>query len=89
MMAEYEFIFANRLRYKIIDQINGCVKTWVTDNTLHVGIRLQEYNIQFEYTLPNFSDCVLHNLTTDYVVYEVIREYKTYLHEKIREKLFK
>lgn len=89
MMAEYEYIFSNTLKNKLIDKVKGGVKTWIYDDELHISIRMTECDVQFEYIIPNISDRILNSFTTDYAVYQVMQEYKKYLNEKIREKFFK
>lgn len=82
MMAEYEFIFGSTLRNKVAEKIVGGVKTWVTNDELHVSIRVEECCIKFEYVISNFSDKILHNFTTDYAAYEVINAYKAYINNR-------
>lgn len=89
MMMEYEYIFSNTLKNKIIEKIKGGVKTWITRDELHVSILLDQYNIQFEHVIPNISDRILNGYTTDYALYEVTKVYKAYLSEKLKEIFFK
>ena len=85
MMAEYEYIFSNTLRNKLIDKIKGGVKTWIYDDELHISIRLEECGIQFEHIIPNISERILNSYTTDYAVYDVVQIY----HSFIRNRFFK
>lgn len=85
MMAEYEFIFASNLKTKLIEKVKGGVKTWITNDELHVSILVRENDIQFEHVIPNISKLILNNYTSDYAAYQVMQVYKSY----IRNKFFK
>ena len=85
MMAEYEYIFSNTLKNKLIDKVKGGVKTWIYDDELHISIRLEECGIQFEHIIPNISERILNGYATDYAVYEVVQIY----HSFIRDRFFK
>ena len=89
MMTDYEFIFSNKLKEKLNETVYGGVKTWVTKDELHVSIRLEECGVNFEYVIPDISDRILNSFTTDYAVYEVMREYKSYLAKQLRNRFFK
>lgn len=85
MMAEYEFIFASTLKTKLIEKVKGGVKTWITNDELHISILIRENDIQFEHVIPNISTLILNGYTSDYAVYQVTQIYKSY----IRNKFFK
>ena len=83
-MRDYEFIFAKQLQEKLISKINGTVKTWITGDVLYVSCRNTEYNLTFELAVERFAERMLNGLTTDYLVYEFMTEFKHYiLHEFI------
>ena len=81
MMRDYEFIFAKQLQMKLWNEVHASVKTWVVDDELHIGIRNEEHNIEFEYLMLDFAERLLHGLSTDYVVYEVKKRYKAFVLE--------
>lgn len=81
-MQDYEFVFAKQLQEKLFRKVNGTVKTWVTDDTLHISCRNTDHNLSFELTVDNFAERILNGLTTDYLVYEYTTAFKAYVLRK-------
>ena len=82
MMKEYEFIFASTLRQKLMEHLYGGVKTWVVDDELFISIRLEEREILYELSVPNFAERILNGWTTDYAVYEILQGYRRFINNK-------
>ena len=89
MMKEYEFIFSNNLKNKLIGEVKGGVKTWIVHDDLYISILMSKYDMQFEHVIPRISERILNGYTTDYAVYEIIKEYKDYLFKAVKETFFK
>lgn len=82
MMKEYEYIIASTLRQKLIEKVNGGVKTWVTNDELFINIRLEECGILYELSVPNFAERILNGWTTDYAVYEILQDYRRFINSR-------
>lgn len=77
-MADYEYLFSVALHTKLKSKIKGKVWVKVFKNTLVVRINHMD-DVNYEYILNNFSDRVLNGLGSDYIVYEVLQDYKQFV----------
>lgn len=77
-MQDYEFLFSKNLHEKLKEKIIG--KVWVKcyHDELHVKI-IPGRGLEFEFTMDDFQNRILNGLSSDYIVYDVLREYKSYI----------
>ena len=91
MMREYEKLFSDALWKKLKCKIIGKIFVKVTrnDELLVVITREDELEeLEFKTFVPDFSDKLVNGLTTDYVAYEVIKEYRKFIMERMNERYF-
>lgn len=75
-MGEYKQVFKDLLHGKLKEKIIGGIVVKINyDDELIVEI-YREHELDYWYKLNDFSTRLLHGLSTDYVVYEVITSYK-------------
>lgn len=86
-MYDYEYLVVTELHRRLKEKIFGKVWTKAYHDELHVVI--ESFNdVRYEFVLNNFSDRILHGLNSEYLAYDVIRDYKRYLMKRyfIQEK---
>ena len=86
MMADYEFIFSSAVRDKLIEQVRGGIKTWISDDILHVSIRKE--NMQWETAIDDMAYRIGRGLSVSDVVRDVMRQYRQFILKEIIEKEF-
>ena len=88
MMKEYEQYFSMTLQQKLKKRIIGkiFVKITMKDEILVMIEREDEW--KFRMFISDFSDKLLNGLSTDYVAHEVLKEYKTFIIDRMNEKYF-
>lgn len=88
MMKEHEQYFAMTLQQKLKKQVIGRVFVKITYNDeILVVIRYSDEE-EFKMFIPNFTEQLINGLSTDYVAYNVIREYRTCLIRRLDERYF-
>lgn len=87
-MNEYEQNFTTIVHQKLKTKIKG--KIYVEVNW-HDEIYVKVINmddLRYEHRITNFSERFLNGWTTDYAVYEIVKEYKRFIFEQLEEKYF-
>ena len=78
-MMEYELLFSTTLHQKLKEKVIGTVYVKVNSmDRLYIYIR-GNGDMEFKTYIDNFSDRIRNGWTTDYAVYEVLREYKNFI----------
>lgn len=81
-MADYEYEFVTLLQRKLKDKIIGRIYVAVIENdTLLIKIERIEGMVDRIF-IGNFSDRIRNGWTTDYAVYEVMKEYKQIINRR-------
>ena len=76
---DYEYIFATNLHQKLKEKIVGAVFVKVTRND-ELFINIKSYGgIDYKAFISNFSDKLLNGWTTDYAMYEIVKEYRAFV----------
>lgn len=88
-MVDYEYLFSMNLHAKLKEKIVGKIFVTVKPNdTLYVKIETFE-GLTYDVSVHNFSERFLNGYSTDYVAYEIVREYKKFITKKILHKYIK
>ena len=88
MMKEHEQYFAMTLQQKLKKRVIGRVFVKITYNDeILVVIRYSD-DEEFKIFIPNFTDKLINGLSTDYVAYEVLNEYRKCLIERMNSRYF-
>lgn len=86
-MTDYEYLFATMLQQKLKCKIRGRIFVEVNwHDELYVKIIYGDE--KFETRLKNFTEKFQHGLTTEYVTYEIVKQYKQVLYRQMEEKYF-
>lgn len=81
-MKEYEYLFSTNLHAKLKEKIVGKIFVKVTYND-ELLIKINSYgNLECTIHIGNFSERILNGWSTDYAVYEVIKQYREFLNKK-------
>lgn len=81
-MLDYGYVFGKTLHEKLKERINGSIFVKVTqDDGLYIRIETIG-DLTYKYYLDNIADKIHHGLTTDYVAYEVINDFKRFIFSK-------
>lgn len=80
-MNEYEYLFVTNLHIKLKHVIDAAIFVKVThDDQLYVEIK--RFDLVFRgYICNDFSERIRNGYTTDYAVYEIVKEYKEFIHK--------
>ena len=84
---ELSVVFRQKLHKKLKERIKGKIFCKVIEDTLYVRIYMDD--LYFETSFGNFTLRVFYGLSTDYVLYEVIRKYEKFLMNRVRKHYFK
>lgn len=78
-MQDYEYLFSTEVHRRLKEKVKG--KVWVKayNNELHVKITY-DY-LEFETTLDNLSDNILHGLGSEYAVYLIMKHYHNFVND--------
>ena len=79
-MNDYEYLFIANLHSKLKLLIDGSIFVKVThDDRLYVEIKRLDLTYR-GYIVNDFSERIKNGYTTDYAVYEIVKEYKEFIH---------
>lgn len=67
------------LHRKLKDKIKGKILVEVIDDNLWVHITDEIYGTTFKRYIDNFSDKLIHGLTTEYIAYEIVDTYQRFI----------
>ena len=88
MMQEYEICFSRALHQKLKRKIIGKIFVKITMNDEILVVIERENEMQFKLFISDFTRKLINGLTSDYVAYEVLKEYKKFIIAKTNEKYF-
>lgn len=77
-MCDFEYLFSTELHRKLKEKIIGGIWVKVYHNELHVKITGHD-GIEYEFVRENFNKRILNGYSSDYVVYEIVKEYKAFI----------
>lgn len=81
-MTDYGYLFATSLHTKLKEKITGKIFVRVTKEDA-LFVRIESYgDITYKCYLENFSDRILNGLSSDYVAYEVVKDFKDFILSK-------
>lgn len=81
-MTDYEYVFSTALHQKLRERIVGKIFVKVTRND-DLFVKIESYGgLTYKFVRDNFSDSIVNGLTTDFLAYEVEREFKKFVHNK-------
>ena len=75
-MLEYEYLFSTTLQRKLKPRIIGNIFVKVTRNNELLVVISKDGEELFKHFYENFSEKILNGYTTDYAVYEIVRDYR-------------
>lgn len=81
-MTEYGFIFSTILHEKLKEKINGRVFVRVVSEDKLLVVINSYGDIEFKVFINDFSEKVLYGLSTDYAVYEIMKQYRRFVMNK-------
>lgn len=88
MMKEYEYLFVTTLHSKLKRKIVGRIYcTVIQQDKLYVKI-VNNDDMKFEMYLDDFGDKFYHGLTTDYVMYDIMKKYRKFIENRINQRYF-
>lgn len=88
MMQEYEICFSRALHQKLKKKIIGKIFVKITMNDEILVVIERDNEMQFKLFISDFTIKLINGLTSDYVAYEVLKEYKKFIIAKTNEKYF-
>lgn len=78
-MLDYGYLFETSLHGKLKEKIDGKIFVRVTREDA-LFVRIESYGgLTYKYYLENFSDRILNGLSTDYVTYEIVKDFKAFI----------
>lgn len=77
-MCDFEYLFSTELHKKLKERVIGNVWVKVYHNELHVKITRQD-GIEYEFVRDKLDKRILNGYSSDYVAYEVVKEYKSFI----------
>ena len=81
-MRDYEYLFAKTLHQKLKEKIIGRIFVKVNNND-ELYVEIESFgDFTFRTSIDNFSDRILNGLSTDYVVYDIVKQYKSFVMKK-------
>jgi hypothetical protein len=82
-MTDYGYLFATSLHTKLKEKITGKIFVIATKEEDALFVKIESYgDITYKYYLDNFSDRILNGLSSDYVAYEVVKDFKGFILSK-------
>lgn len=75
-MDHYKQIFITSLHEKLKARIKGGILVKVDRNDVLIVEIFRDHELDYQYTLDDFSTRVLYGLNSDYIAYEVVAGYK-------------
>ena len=79
-MKDYECLFVTTLHGKLKEKINAAIYVAVKDDTLVIDIK-KDGIIYTGRIVDNFSERIMHGYSTDYAMYEVIKDYRAFINK--------
>lgn len=87
-MTDYGKLFASKVQSKLKEKIIGNIFVTVTkEDALHIQITRDGRDTQIQTYINNLSEKMLNGYSTDYAVYEIMKQYKEHV-MKIMEKRY-
>ena len=81
-MKDYEYLFAMNLHARLKEMIEGKVFVKVKGND-KLYVKIESFgDLRYEVELPDFSEKVMNGLTSEYIVYEIVKRYKCFILER-------
>ena len=75
-MTDYGYVFSTNLHAKLKEKVVGKAFVRLTYND-ELYIRIESFgNIRYETRFVKFSEQLVNGVSTDYIAYQVIEEYK-------------
>lgn len=87
-MAEYEKLFAESVQKKLKSIIIGKIFVCVTYNDELLVKIYKNGEVIFESLEPHFTKNLQNGMTSASVVKDILKQYKTFIHQKIEEEYF-
>lgn len=87
-MTDYEYLFALTVQKKLKYRIKGKIFVVVGYGDELIIKITNEDNQTFETSISDFTNKFLNDLTTNFVVYTVMREYKKFIFDELEKKYF-
>lgn len=88
MDEDYRYVFSTLLHAELKKRIVGRIFTKITyyDELL---VKIDTYDdLTYTVTIPNISDKILNGYTTEYAMYEVMKNYRDYIQKLVNKKYF-
>ena len=87
-MTDYGKLFASKVQSKLKEKIIGNIFVTVTkEDTLYIQITRDGRDTQMQTYINNLSEKMLNGYSTDYAVYEIMKQYREHV-TKIMEKRY-
>lgn len=81
-MKDYEYLFAMNLHTRLKERIEGKVFVKVKEND-NLYVKIESFgDLRYEVELLNFSERVINGLTSEYITYEIVKQYKRFVLER-------
>lgn len=77
-MCDFEYLVSTEIHKKLKEKVVGKVWVKVYHNELHIKITGNS-GIEYEFVRDNFDRRIINGYSSDYIVYEVIKDYKTFI----------
>lgn len=87
-MVEYERLFAESVQKKLKSKIIGRIFVCVTYNDKLLVKIYRDDEVIFQSLEPNFARRLQNGLTSNDVVWDILKQYKRFVHEKIEKEYF-
>lgn len=92
-MEDYEYLFSTELHKKLKEKVKGKVFVKIKHDKLYVEItKINECNNHvryirstdptYEYVMNNMADHILNGLSTSYLTYSILKEYRKFVNNQ-------
>lgn len=88
MLRECEQLFSMAVQQKLKRKIIGKIFVKVTQNDELLVLIEREDELKFKLFIENFSEKCINGLTSDYIAYEIMKQYREFLIGRMNEKYF-
>ena len=80
-MQDYEYLFSKQLHEKLKDKVKGKVWVKIYHDELHVKITNYNEVSKYEFVMNNLSNNILNGLSSEYLVYAILKDYKIHVNK--------
>ena len=88
MMKEYEQYFSMTLQQKLKRKVIGKVYVKITKDDKVLILIENDDEMRFKLFVDDFANKFINGLTTDFIAYEALKEYKKFVFDQLKTQYF-